>query len=142
MTRFIEAKFNLPAMNKRDANAFPLLDMFDFASAPNLSDRKAVKMDDPGCHVLGSSPKTTQGTLAWAGEIDYFYVDARDTKMCMLQPKATILSDNIELCICPVCNGNRDVKASCDDSSKADEPGSPRQGLLQHGQGEEGRGEI
>jgi phospholipase C len=34
--RFIEAKFGLPAMTKRDANSDAMLDLFDFASAPNL----------------------------------------------------------------------------------------------------------
>jgi phospholipase C len=31
LTRFIENRFNLGAMTKRDANAWPLLDMFDFS---------------------------------------------------------------------------------------------------------------
>ncbi len=31
--RFVEARFGLPAMTARDANAWPLLDMFDFAHA-------------------------------------------------------------------------------------------------------------
>jgi phospholipase C len=31
ITRFVETRFNLPAMTGRDANAWPLLDMFDFA---------------------------------------------------------------------------------------------------------------
>ncbi|MCC6810028.1 MAG: alkaline phosphatase family protein [Deltaproteobacteria bacterium] len=30
VTRFVEARFNLPAMSTRDANAEPLLDLFDF----------------------------------------------------------------------------------------------------------------
>jgi phospholipase C len=34
VTRFIEAKFNLPALTARDANAEPLTDLFDFRSAP------------------------------------------------------------------------------------------------------------
>ena len=34
--RFIEAKFGLPAMTNRDANSDAMLDLFDFASAPNL----------------------------------------------------------------------------------------------------------
>ena len=32
--RFIEAKFNLPALTKRDANADAMFDMFDFANPP------------------------------------------------------------------------------------------------------------
>jgi phospholipase C len=31
LTRFIEARFGLPALTARDANATPPLDMFDFA---------------------------------------------------------------------------------------------------------------
>ena len=34
ITRFIENRFDLPAMTHRDANAWPLLDMFDFANPP------------------------------------------------------------------------------------------------------------
>jgi phospholipase C len=35
--RFIEARFGLPAMTKRDANALAPFDAFDFKSAPNLT---------------------------------------------------------------------------------------------------------
>ncbi len=34
ITRFIENRFDLPAMTARDANAWPLLDMFDFDHPP------------------------------------------------------------------------------------------------------------
>jgi phospholipase C len=34
ITRFLEAKFRLPALTARDANADPLLEMFDFAHPP------------------------------------------------------------------------------------------------------------
>jgi phospholipase C len=34
--RFIEARFGLPALTKRDANSDTLLDLFDFASSPKL----------------------------------------------------------------------------------------------------------
>ena len=34
ITRFIENRFDLPAMTARDANAWPMLDMFDFANPP------------------------------------------------------------------------------------------------------------
>ena len=36
ITRFIEAKFKIPALSARDANADPLMDLFDFTSAPAL----------------------------------------------------------------------------------------------------------
>ncbi len=32
--RFIEARFDLPALTNRDANSDAMLDMFDFAKAP------------------------------------------------------------------------------------------------------------
>jgi phospholipase C len=35
--RFVEARFGLPAMTHRDANAVPPYDMFDFSSPPDLS---------------------------------------------------------------------------------------------------------
>ncbi len=35
--RFIEARFELPALTKRDANALAPWDVFDFAGAPNLT---------------------------------------------------------------------------------------------------------
>jgi len=34
--RFLELKFDLPALTKRDANADALLDLFDFESPPRL----------------------------------------------------------------------------------------------------------
>jgi len=34
--RFIEARFGLPALTKRDANALAPWDMFDFTAPPNL----------------------------------------------------------------------------------------------------------
>jgi len=34
ITRFIEAKFKIPAMTGRDANADPLMDLFDFTTTP------------------------------------------------------------------------------------------------------------
>jgi phospholipase C len=37
IARFIEAKFKIPAMTARDANADPLMDLFDFTSAPNVT---------------------------------------------------------------------------------------------------------
>jgi phospholipase C len=35
--RFIEAKFKVPALTARDANADPMMDLFDFAGAPNAT---------------------------------------------------------------------------------------------------------
>ena len=35
--RFVEARFGLPALTKRDANALAPWDVFDFAAAPNLT---------------------------------------------------------------------------------------------------------
>lgn len=36
VTRLVETRFDLPALTRRDANAWPLLDMFDFEH-PDLS---------------------------------------------------------------------------------------------------------
>jgi phospholipase C len=51
LLRFVEARFNIPAMTKRDANATPPFDMFDFSkkdtSIPTL--REAV-IDPPDAH--------------------------------------------------------------------------------------------
>jgi phospholipase C len=48
ITRFVEAKFTLPAMSKRDANAEAPYDMFDFAAVPNKTPTQppAVTIDD------------------------------------------------------------------------------------------------
>ena len=37
ITRFIETKFRLPALTARDANADPMLEMFDFANPPFMT---------------------------------------------------------------------------------------------------------
>ena len=37
LLRFIEAKFNLPALTARDANATPPMEMFDFKNPPFLT---------------------------------------------------------------------------------------------------------
>lgn len=37
ITRFIEARFGLPALTRRDANATPPMDMFDFKSPPFMT---------------------------------------------------------------------------------------------------------
>ncbi|MEZ4221273.1 MAG: alkaline phosphatase family protein [Polyangiaceae bacterium] len=37
ITRFIQNRFDLPSMTKRDSNAWPMLDMFDFANPPFLT---------------------------------------------------------------------------------------------------------
>jgi phospholipase C len=58
--RFVEARFNLPAMTHRDANAVPPFDMFDFSSpdltpptlAPSVVDAGAEAM----CAVLYPAP--------------------------------------------------------------------------------------
>ena len=51
ITRFLAHRFGLPALTKRDANAWPLLDLFDFTAAPTpafpkLPDARAQKCDD------------------------------------------------------------------------------------------------
>jgi phospholipase C len=37
VTRFIQNRFDLPAMTRRDANAWPMLDMFDFDTPPHAT---------------------------------------------------------------------------------------------------------
>jgi phospholipase C len=37
ITRFIETRFGLPALTKRDANALPPLEMFDFENPPHMT---------------------------------------------------------------------------------------------------------
>ena len=51
--RFIEARFDLPALTNRDANADPLLDLFDFANPPFMTPPElpaaTIDPDLPGC---------------------------------------------------------------------------------------------
>ena len=200
ITRFIEAKFGLPAMTARDANAFPLLDMFDFAAGPKLGDRRALydeanryaspanyradyaavrarekawcaandpldgvsstrtcasnrashhdidaepndststakPLADPGCHNMVSSGKVATGTLACAGDVDYFYLDASDGYTCSVGPKATIATEHVEVCVFPICKNNRPASVHCDENSHADELGVLDKGCCAKGKG-------
>ena len=55
--RFIETRFDLPALTRRDANADPLLDLFDFAAPAflkpphlppgNIDPKKQAECEDP-----------------------------------------------------------------------------------------------
>jgi phospholipase C len=47
ITRFIENRFDLPAMTARDANAWPMLDMFDFTNPPFMTPPNGVPTADP-----------------------------------------------------------------------------------------------
>jgi phospholipase C len=51
--RFIETRFDLPALTNRDANADPLLSLFDFAAPPFMTPPKlpeaTIDPDRPGC---------------------------------------------------------------------------------------------
>lgn len=54
ITRFIEAKFKIPALTARDANAEPPMDMFDFsapalATPPSLADAKIDATEQQYC---------------------------------------------------------------------------------------------
>lgn len=44
IVRLLEARYNLPALTGRDANAWPLLDMFDFASPPFMTPPAASEL--------------------------------------------------------------------------------------------------
>jgi phospholipase C len=50
ITRLIEAVFDLPALNARDANSDAMLDMFDFACPPNLKPADAPAAGKGGCN--------------------------------------------------------------------------------------------
>ena len=59
VTRLVEARFGLPALTRRDANAWPLLDMFDFEH-PDLSvpELPEAVIDPPTTRsASGSSPE-------------------------------------------------------------------------------------
>ncbi len=62
VTRFIQNRFDLPALTARDANAWPMLDMFDFASPPFLTPPAGVPSAAPDpAHVqwcLNNPPGT------------------------------------------------------------------------------------
>ena len=51
--RFIETRFDLPALTNRDANASPMLDLFDFAAPPFMIPPQlpaaTINPDHPGC---------------------------------------------------------------------------------------------
>jgi phospholipase C len=51
--RFIETRFDLPALTNRDANADPLLELFDFAAPPFMTPPElpaaTIDPDHPGC---------------------------------------------------------------------------------------------
>ena len=51
--RFIETRFDLPALTNRDANADPLLELFDFAAPPFMTPPKlppaTINPKHPGC---------------------------------------------------------------------------------------------
>lgn len=55
VTRLVEARFELPAMTKRDANAWPLLDLFDFdhpdTSVPSLPEAVIDPERDARCKL-------------------------------------------------------------------------------------------
>ena len=57
--RFIEAKFGIPAMTKRDANSDAMLDLFDFNSAPR-TDVPAFEEPAVDAAKLASCPAFTQ----------------------------------------------------------------------------------
>ena len=47
ITRFIENRFDLPAMTARDANAWPMLDLFDFQNPPFITPPTGVPSATP-----------------------------------------------------------------------------------------------
>ena len=63
ITRFVEAKFKLPALTNRDANANPMFDFFDFAhpdtSVPQLAEAKVDPTALDACIKFFSGPNLT-----------------------------------------------------------------------------------
>lgn len=62
VTRFIQNRFDLPSLTRRDANAWPLLDLFDFDSAPLLtppSDAPEAVVDPDGEAWCKNNPPGT-----------------------------------------------------------------------------------
>jgi len=53
IVRFIQARFVLPAISNRDANAFAPWDMFDFDAAPHMTP-PALTLPDPGTAQIAS----------------------------------------------------------------------------------------
>jgi phospholipase C len=51
--RFIETRFDLPALTRRDANADPMLELFDFSNATYATPPKlpaaVISPDHPEC---------------------------------------------------------------------------------------------
>ncbi len=62
ITRFIENRFDLPAMTKRDANAWPMLDMFDFDAPPFLTPPTGAPSAEPSAAGLDWCAKNPPGT--------------------------------------------------------------------------------
>ena len=60
---FIEHKWNLPALTRRDANAWPLMDMFDtrrphFLAPPTLPPGPSIDATLAQCRADGENPPT------------------------------------------------------------------------------------
>ena len=62
LTRFIENRFDLPAMTHRDANAWPMLDLFDFDHPPFMnfpSGAPSAAASQPGLDWCKNNPPGT-----------------------------------------------------------------------------------
>ncbi len=62
VTRFIENRFELGAMTRRDANAWPLLDMFDFDNAPFWTPPAGAPSAAPSPEGIGWCASNPPGT--------------------------------------------------------------------------------
>ncbi|MCU1489380.1 MAG: Acid phosphatase, partial [Acidimicrobiaceae bacterium] len=56
ITRFVETRFNLPALTARDANAWPLLDMFDFSHVNTTVPTLPEAVIDPAQQAQCANP--------------------------------------------------------------------------------------
>ena len=60
--RFVEARFGLPALTKRDANALAPWDVFDFTAAPNVDARRrsrtspSIRRSIQQCQTIFTAP--------------------------------------------------------------------------------------
>jgi phospholipase C len=62
ITRFIENRFNLGAMTSRDANAWPMLDMFDFEKPPFDSPDSSYPSAEPSADGIDWCKTHSPGT--------------------------------------------------------------------------------
>jgi hypothetical protein len=86
--RFIEAWLGLPALTRRDANADPLLDFFDFSQPPNTPNLAGPYPNTPSKPAAGPAPEPS---FAGPGDVNLALAPAACTT---LFPPAQFLPQN------------------------------------------------